>query len=483
MNLTYIQLLNIIESFASEHLQVKKFSSDFAEQLPNFATKDDMYPLLFVSPTQSISNINTKLFTVNIYAYDIIQADRANINTIVSDTNSILNDLVVWLNNESTPVDLIGNPSITPINNSLLDYCAGWVMQVQVEVDNHSSCEIPFNEFPVITQIQNNIVYGNYLTCETLAECPVIIDIQNSLTGATSDTFVTGGTHSNGSSIFTNNKGDTFSVSGYSNVTKTSQLINDGDDGVSHFISLNDLPSNLVLYPTTAASDVSGYFKLVNSITDPSYNTTAVDVSTGEITSANQLISSLVTAPNLLVGNPGVFNITTIGNITRTNGTGSAEFYFEVYKRTSGGTETLITTSNVTIPVINTGYAEFSATALWNDGIFVATDRIVLKFYGTRMPTGSNPTFNFQFGGTSPVRSLVPIPLNVIPVIDWNYLATQWSVTPTLLTTIASGDVWQYTLIGVTRYRLVPSTYNATQDSFYSTFDGTTLSGLITSRG
>lgn len=198
-------------------------------------------------------------------------------------------------------------------------------------------------------------------------------------------------------------------------VTKTSDLINDGDDGISHFISLNDLPSNLILYPTTAASDIGGYFKLVSSITDPSYDVVAVDVSTGAITTTNQLISSLVTSTNIIIGNPGVFNITTIGNITRTSGSGQAEFYFQVYKRDSAGTETLITTSDNTLPVLNTGYSEFSATGFWNDGIFVNTDRIVLKFYGSRISGGSNPTYNFQFGGTAPVRTLVPIPLNVAP--------------------------------------------------------------------
>jgi hypothetical protein len=196
--------------------------------------------------------------------------------------------------------------------------------------------------------------------------------------------------------------------------TKTSELINDGDDG-NPFISLNDLPSNLILYATNKASDVPTYVKLVSSITDIDYNTTAVDVSTGSITTTNQFISSLITSSNVIVGNPGVLNITTIGNIRRTAGTGDAEFYFEVYKRTIGGVETLITTSGNTPPVFNGVYAQFSATALWNDGIFLATDRIVLKFYGSRIVGGSAPTYDFQFGGSIPVRSLVPIPLTVSP--------------------------------------------------------------------
>ena len=234
--------------------------------------------------------------------------------------------------------------------------------------------------------------------------------------------------------------------SGGSTITNTSQLINDGDDGISHFISLEDLPSSLTLYATNAASDVSTYYKLVSSITDSSYNTTAVDIPTGTITTTNQFIAALITSPNIIVGNPGIFNITTIGNIQKLTGTGNAEFYFEVYKRVAAGTETLITTSAATLPVLNSGYAEFSASALWNDGTFLSTDRIVLKYYGSRIPTGSNPTYQFQFGGISPVRSLVPIPLSVVPVLKLDELLDVTTTTPTnndLLTYETSTSLWK----------------------------------------
>jgi len=181
--------------------------------------------------------------------------------------------------------------------------------------------------------------------------------------------------------------------------------------------------SKIQRLPTINPFDVSsvaagGYVKLVTAIADTDYNTTAVDISTGAITTTSQLISSLATSANIIVGNPGVFNITTIGNIRRTAGSGTASFYFQVYKRTSAGTETLITTSDNTIPVLDSGtYIEFSSTALWNDGIFLSTDRIVLKFYANRISGGSNPTYEFQFGGTTPVRSFLPIPLSVVPVL------------------------------------------------------------------
>ena len=66
---------------------------------------------------------------------------------------------------------------------------------------------------------------------------------------------------------------------------------------------------------------------------------------------------------------------------------------------------------------------------------------------------------------------------------SWEYLVANWTAIPTLNATITSGDVYNYNLDGTIRYRFVPSTYTPTQDAFYTNFDGTTLTGLITKRG
>jgi len=65
----------------------------------------------------------------------------------------------------------------------------------------------------------------------------------------------------------------------------------------------------------------------------------------------------------------------------------------------------------------------------------------------------------------------------------WGYYAVNWSVNPVLNSAIAGGNVYDYTLNGTTRYRFVPTTYDPTQDAFYSSFVGSVLSGLIVARG
>lgn len=65
----------------------------------------------------------------------------------------------------------------------------------------------------------------------------------------------------------------------------------------------------------------------------------------------------------------------------------------------------------------------------------------------------------------------------------WEYLAFNWTTEPSLNSSITGGDVYNYTLNGVTRYRFVPTTYSPANDAFYSTLTSGALSGLITTRG
>jgi hypothetical protein len=174
------------------------------------------------------------------------------------------------------------------------------------------------------------------------------------------------------------------------------------------------LSSTIILYPTTAAADIATYFRLVDSINDADYDTTAVDIPTGAVSGQNVLISSLAADAGLFIGNPGVINITVLGKIRKTAGGANqgAEFYYEVYLRNAGGTETLLATSDTTRTVTAATYQEFFASALLNNGQFTATDRLVYKFYGNNVGGGS-PEFDFEFGGTTPVRALLPLPVNV----------------------------------------------------------------------
>jgi hypothetical protein len=183
-------------------------------------------------------------------------------------------------------------------------------------------------------------------------------------------------------------------------------------------VDVGALSSNIIIYPTTGSSPVSGYFRMVTDPDDPDYNTTAVDVSTGAISGSGQFIAALASDEGLFVGNPGIIAVSTVGNIRKTGGSGGAQFYYEVYLRDSGSVETLVATSDTTGVVDDSNYTEFNASAILNNGVWSTTDRVVVKYYANRDPGGSNPTYDFQFGGISPIRTLLPVPVSVIPSDD-----------------------------------------------------------------
>lgn len=141
---SYQALINKIEGFYNDHLQVKKVHSDFTEQLPNFATKDEKYPLIFIAPIVAIPTENTNTISLEIYCLDIIQKDRANITVILSDCHQILVDLVNYFTFSSDyDFDILGVPILNPLNNQLLDYAAGWVMTIDVDMSNWTDCQVP----------------------------------------------------------------------------------------------------------------------------------------------------------------------------------------------------------------------------------------------------------------------------------------------------------------------------------------------------
>lgn len=183
-------------------------------------------------------------------------------------------------------------------------------------------------------------------------------------------------------------------------------------------LDVSSITSNVTFFPTTNASDLLNYGKLVTSIDDSDFNTTAVAINTGVIDSDATFIAQVASDKGVLEGSTGSINIHTIGNIRRhvEDGSGLARFYFEVCKIDSDNVETIIGTSSLTSIVGDDGdtFEEFYADALIQTTTFGSGDRVGLKFYGKK-ESSNTTSFDFQFGGAQPVRTSFPVPLSVIP--------------------------------------------------------------------
>lgn len=246
---SYSQVVGLLENFASSHLQIQRFAHDFPEQLQNYATTGATFPFMFASPVDSSYAINTTRHRFRVYLLDQIEKDRTNVKSILNSINLTLEDLKHYLGeeNDSTPVILLGEPTAIPLNNFALDYLGGYYIDLDIEIDSHSVCEIPFLNPPIISGFTCDIYYTNdYLTCSDLIDCPVIQALSAATTGNTGTEI----------SAFTFNNINTFTI--------------DESSGNSWSASINQLNLSGPITATTYYGDGSN----LSGISTANYYTT-----------------------------------------------------------------------------------------------------------------------------------------------------------------------------------------------------------------
>jgi hypothetical protein len=153
-------------------------------------------------------------FIVDIYCLDLINIDRSNITDILSDTNLILTDMYAYYKEDyDIKVQVIGEPSLTPLNNQLLDYAAGWVMRITLEVPNYTVCVVPFKQGIPYIEDSNVDVIQKRLTCETLSTCETIQLIEENISNLNGQTVSSFDYTPSGNTLtITLNNGFTFDV-------------------------------------------------------------------------------------------------------------------------------------------------------------------------------------------------------------------------------------------------------------------------------
>lgn len=144
--ISYNEILTVIKAFSDGHKFEPRFYSEFLEQLPNLATEDIVFPVIFVEPVSGDTLENTDITEINVYCLDRLRKDRKNTNDIVSDTRMILSqDLTRWLEEGQQDIEVDRSYPATPYNNILLDYTSGWSMRVGIVNERISICEVPVN--------------------------------------------------------------------------------------------------------------------------------------------------------------------------------------------------------------------------------------------------------------------------------------------------------------------------------------------------
>jgi len=159
----------------------------------------------------------------------------------------------------------------------------------------------------------------------------------------------------------------------------------------------------LVLYLTENASDIATYFDLKPTPTGDAEEDTTTNIpgsSGGTLMASFSSVLNCECVSALEVIPAGSFPV----NLHASAGTtGRLKFYAEIYKRTAGGVETLLTTTDSSDILTDseehyTVYASTNVETPW-----ISTDRIVLKLYGLNTtPVATNLTFYVE--GTTASR-------------------------------------------------------------------------------
>jgi len=94
------------------------------------------------------------------------------------------------------------------------------------------------------------------------------------------------------------------------------------------------------------------------------------------------------------------------------------------------------------------------------------------------LTTAHPPPMVIERETTQVLATTVQAPARAVKL--WIDYVSNWSSPPVLLAETAEGDVWQYSYSDGHLYRLISS--DPYTDAFYMTFDGASVSGLVTER-
>lgn len=142
--ISLIQVIDKLDGFCAQHKSVQRFVADFPEQMGNYATRDESWPFVYAAPVQFNPLENTAVISMDIYCWDVLQKDRTNAMTALSDCELILSDIYRYVAFGSDySWNILNVQSILPLNNGLLDYTVGCVMRVEIEIGTYCHEAVP----------------------------------------------------------------------------------------------------------------------------------------------------------------------------------------------------------------------------------------------------------------------------------------------------------------------------------------------------
>jgi hypothetical protein len=212
------------------------------------------------------------------------------------------------------------------------------------------------------------------------------------------------------------------------------------------------------------ASDIGGiYYDMTNDDLgggESNIATAGLSASTDD-QALNNYASDNTGGIGILTIPSGVFSVHF--HAERTAGTSSVNIYSEIYKRASGGAETLLTTTEISDAVTSKAAFEIHGSTA-SDTDMLVTDRIVIKFYAN-VGAGSGATVAIYQEGTTTSRLTIPSTSEILSEIFIRQDGTKaWTGNQSLGTNdlTSGGDIFATDAAGYTLQNEAATTTNPT---------------------
>jgi hypothetical protein len=450
---SYNALIDRFHAFASGHFILKRFSHGQIEvsDLEKFGE----YPFMHVVPSNVTYAKGMKTFSFQIVLADMPRdkEDKPEYQReVLSDLQRIAEDLVAEITNHRMLFgDLItvNNVSLEPFLEEFQHTLTGWTISLDLLVPYYwDACSIPaeWNDFfesgsggtgSILTFIDSinrdnngnvslvndeanpspNYYYGTNdegvrgwylledggLTCETIGDCQTIIDIEAAIDALEEEILLKADITSISAVGFSNNYNDLDNLPTIP--TATSDLTNDGADGVNPFITSADVPAQV----NADWNATSGVAEILNKPT----------LTNGTVTSVGLTMPSAFSVANSPITSSGSLDVTGAGTVSQyvrgdgslanfpasTGGGGSLSYYLNgsVAQGTFGGIamkemdRTPVLGAGTDFTIATNGYIQsFITDANVPNQLEIPAGNWTFETYFSASNNGGNPSYYIE---------------------------------------------------------------------------------------
>lgn len=180
MKSSLLKFLQYIHTYINANAQLKRFVYESIDY-QNIIGEQDDFPVLFVSLENITHNENYITYNIRFRISDLLQNDRTNLKFLHSELALAMNDLFIWLK-ENTTFDIQAPLNSRVITNDTTESTVTIEAFANITVNSYGDCLIPFeNPADIFPDPCTPINPREYLTCEDLEYCQTIINIDETL--------------------------------------------------------------------------------------------------------------------------------------------------------------------------------------------------------------------------------------------------------------------------------------------------------------